>query len=137
MKSQYRAMVDTRRLYSLEFKMCKNAQFSVLTRQYSHKYLSNLIQHIWKIENVPISPPTLLFDGGMRRGTNLYSWYYQDVICLAPGQHDLITTIHEIVHAMGYQNHDLLFLEMYIYLLSKYTILTEPQLMEQFQPIIQ
>jgi len=135
MKPQYRAMVETRRLYNLEFKMCDDTKFKSLVRQYSHKHLSKLMHRIWKTEGVPVPPPTLIFGGGMLRGGNMYSWYYKGVIHLAPEQHNYMTLIHELVHAMGYEKHDVLFVEMYVHLLTTYTKIDGSVLMATFKKL--
>jgi hypothetical protein len=135
MKPQYRAMVDTRRLYNLEFAMSDEKQFESLIRQYSYKHLYNLMHRIWKTENVPIIPPTLVFGDGMSRGGSLYSWYYRGVIHLAPDQHNYMTLIHEMVHAMGYEKHDVMFVEMYVYLLCTYTNAASRQVINTFKKL--
>jgi len=135
MKPQYRAMVETRRLYNLEFKMCDDTQFRSLVRQYSRKHLTNLLHRIWVTEGVPIPPPTLVFGGGMTRGNDVYSWYYKGVIHLAPDQHNYMTLIHEIVHAMGYETHDVMFVEMYVHLLSTYTKIDATSLINTFKKL--
>jgi len=63
------------------------------------------------------------------RGKNFYySWCDRQTIELAPTQRDMITLIHEMVHALGYDYHDSRFVGKYIYLLKKYAGISKKEL---------
>lgn len=126
MEKQYREMINTRRLYKFEGEFFVRPEYKLLTKQKSINVLRGLGQLIWLHEsNGKYIVPEIRFGKGIyhtqARGKNFYySWCDGQTIELAPTQRDILTLIHEMVHALGYDYHDSRFVGKYIYLLQKY-----------------
>jgi hypothetical protein len=126
MEKQYREMINTRRLYKFEGDFFSQPQYKLLTKQQSLSALRQLGQLIWLHEsNGKYFIPNIRFGKGIyhtqARGKHYYySWCNRQTIELAPTQRDMVTLIHEMVHAMGHDYHDSRFVGKYIYLLRKY-----------------
>jgi hypothetical protein len=129
MKKQYKDMVDTRRLYKLENDLYGNRRYSFLVRQRSEKFIVELAKIIWKGERKNKKMPIVRFGKGTPHMNLMYSWCDGTTIELAPTQRDVLTLIHELVHALGYDYHDENFVCRYRKLLLKYTPLN-PQLIK-------
>lgn len=137
MKNSYRQMVNTRRLYQLETKVSDDRTFSHLSKQRSLKFLRELTNIIWKSENIKLDIPEVRFGTGVSYGNLMYSWCDGLTVELAEKQRDVLTLIHELVHALGYDYHDRDFVEMELYLLMKYTPLNKNILYKTFNPLIE
>ncbi len=133
MLKQHREMINTRRLYKFEGDFF--ASNRRLNKQLSINTIKRIGQMVWDNES-PYKKktiPEIRFGPGIyhtqSRGKNLYySWCDGFIIELAPYQHDLLTLLHEMVHALGYGYHDARFVEKYIYLLVKYGNLNKKDL---------
>jgi len=132
MKKQYKQMVDTRRVYLLETKMYYDQQFEFITRQRSLDYLKRYARKIWKGEKCKKPLPLIRFGKGMQR----YSWCDGETLELAPTQRDILTLVHELVHAIGYDDHDKNFAAKEMILLDKYTPVKMDVLHEMFKVML-
>lgn len=123
---QYREMVNTRRLYKFEGDFFHLPAYRYLTIQISLDTAKNIAKVIWHNEgDGKFLIPEIRYGKGLYHGTArgekyYYSWCDRQTIELAPTQRDMMTLIHEIVHAMGYDYHDTKFVGKYIELLHKY-----------------
>ena len=126
MERQYREMVKTRRLYKFEEDFFHYSPYRYVYVQLGVKTLRNIATVIWESENQKREDlPLIRFGKGLYEGTDKaehyhYSWCDGEVIELAPTQRDLLTLIHELVHAMGYDHHDSNFVGKYIEMLNRY-----------------
>jgi hypothetical protein len=132
MKKQYKKMVDTRRVYALETDMYCDPRFEHITRQRSLGYLVRYAQKIWTGEKYKKPLPLIRFGKGVQK----YSWCDGDTIELAPTQRDILTLVHELVHAIGYNDHDKNFAAKELILLDKYTPVKAEALHEMFEVMI-
>ena len=126
MDKQYREMVNTRRLYKFEGDFFNLPAYKYLSVQLSLTTIRNIAKLIWHEESDGrFLIPEVRFGKGLYHGTArgkkyYYSWCDRQTIELAPTQRDLMTLIHEMIHALGYDYHDSRFVERYINLLHKY-----------------
>lgn len=126
MVKQYREMVNTRRLYKFEGDFFNLPAYKYITVQLSLTTLRNIAKVIWHEESDgKFLIPDIRFGKGLYHGTArgikyYYSWCDRQTIELAPTQRDILTLLHEMVHALGYDYHDSKFVETYITLLHKY-----------------
>jgi hypothetical protein len=132
MKKQYKQMVDTRRVYALETDMYYDRRFEYITRQRSLDYLKRYAQKIWKGEKYKKPLPLIRFGKGLQK----YSWCDGEILELAPTQRDILTLVHELVHAIGYDDHDKNFAAKELVLLTKYTPVRVDALHEMFEVMI-
>lgn len=132
MKKQYKQMVDTRKLYKAEALLYGQRPFSELTKQRSLAYLRNLAENIWKQEKYITKLPNIRFGRGTNHLQEMYSWCDGDTIELAPTQRDVLTLVHELVHAIGFDYHDKKFVQLQTYLLQKYTKTNSELISEAF-----
>ena len=132
MKKQYKQMIDTRRVYKLETDMYFDKRFKFITKQRSLDYLRRYARKIWAAEKYKREMPYIRFGKGLQN----YSWCDGDVIELAPHQRDILTLVHEIVHAIGYDDHDSNFARKELVLLVKHTPVKADALHELFEVMI-
>ena len=140
MTKQYREMINTRRLYRFENDFFSVPKYRWLVKQLPIRTLQQIGHMIWENES-PYSRkqlPEIRFGNGMyhtqARGSKYYySWCDGYTIELAPTQRDLLTLIHEMVHALGYGYHDSQFVNQYIYLLVKYGKMNKKDLITGLQ----
>ena len=127
MLKHHREMVNTRRLYKFEEEFFSQRKYSPLTKQLPISIIKTIGKMVWDSESPYVRKviPEIRFGPGVyhtqSRGKNLYySWCDGKVIELAPYQCDLLTLLHEMVHALGYSYHDSKFVEKYVDLLKRY-----------------
>ena len=132
MKKQHRRMVDTRRVYQLETDMYYDRRFAYITKQRSLDYLVRYAKKIWKAEKIRKEMPLIRFGKGLQK----YSWCDGEILELAPTQRDILTLVHELVHAIGYDDHDKNFAAKELVLLAKYTSVKVDALHEMFEVMI-
>ncbi len=126
MQKQYREMVNTRRLYKFEGDFFHLPAYRYLTIQINLSTAKNIAKLIWYQESDGrFLIPEIRYGKGLYHGTArgekyYYSWCNRETIELAPTQRDIMTLIHEMVHALGYDYHDTRFVGKYIELLHKY-----------------
>lgn len=136
MKKQHKEMVNTRRLYKLEGTLYTNRKFRAITKQQSEQTLRRLAERIWVQQKCRKKLPDIRFGKGTMHGASYFSWCDGDTIELAPKQRDVLTLIHELVHAMGHDYHDKPFVIMELLLLINYSNLDKQLLLDTFQPVI-
>ena len=132
MKKRYRQMIDTRRVYQLETDMYYDRRFAYITKQRSLDYLIKYAKKIWKAEKIKKQMPVIRFGKGLQR----YSWCDGEILELAPTQRDILTLVHELVHAIGYDNHDKKFAAKELVLLAEHTSVKVDALHELFEGVI-
>ena len=76
--------------------------------------------------------PLIRFGKGLQK----YSWCDGEILELAPTQRDILTLVHELVHAIGYDDHDKNFARKELVLLEKYTPTKVEALYELFEIMI-
>jgi hypothetical protein len=134
MEKKYREMVNTRRLYKFEGEFFKQLPYRYMHTQLNKGTLVTIGKVIWHAETGSLQGiPNIRFGKGLHHGTArgdkyYYSWCDRQTIELAPTQRDLMTLIHELVHALGYDYHDAKFVGRYITMLIKYAGLPKKQL---------
>jgi hypothetical protein len=132
MKKRHKRMVDTRRVYALETDMYYDDRFEFITRQRSLDYLKRYARRIWKGEKYKKPLPLIRFGKGYQR----YSWCDGDTLELVKTQQDILTLVHELVHAIGYDDHDKNFAAKELILLAKYTPVRVDALHELFEVML-
>lgn len=132
MKSQYREMVNTRKVYKLETDMYYDRRFGYITKQRSLGYLTKYAKKIWESEGYKKPLPSIRFGKGVQK----YSWCDGKILELAPTQRDILTLVHELVHTIGYDNHDKKFAKKQCMLLEKYTPTKVDALYELFEVML-
>lgn len=132
MKKRYKQMIDTRRVYQLETDMYYDRRFTYITKQRSLGYLVKYAKKIWKAEKIKKQIPLIRFGKGLQK----YSWCDGEILELAPTQRDILTLVHELVHAIGYDDHDKKFAAKELVLLAKYTSVKVDVLHEMFEVMI-
>lgn len=105
--------VDTRRLYRFEEEELRGRPILPIAN------LRALARRIWKKFGKKKLPPVVAGRGDFYNG-RLYSYYDGDRIVLARNERRKFVLIHEIVHALGHDNHDRRFVEQYCSLLRRY-----------------
>jgi hypothetical protein len=139
MDKQYREMVNTRRLYKFEGEFFNLLPYRYMTVQMNLTTLRNIAKILWNGENTTwFSIPEVRFGKGLYHGTArgkkyYYSWCDRQTIELAPTQRDILTLIHEMVHALGYGYHDTKFVGKYIEMLVKYAGVPKKELIQGMQ----
>ena len=136
MTKRYREMVNTRRLYRLEEELYHDKRFTGITKQKTILSLKRLAYKIWRTERIKSVIPDIRFGRGTPHNGERYSWCDGMAIELAPRQRDVLTLIHELVHAMGYPYHDQEFVRVQKKLLRKYTRLDKQTITKKFKSTI-
>jgi hypothetical protein len=139
MDKQYREMVNTRRLYKFEGEFFNLLPYRYMNVQMNLTTLRNIANILWNGENTTwFSIPEVRFGKGLYHGSvkgqkYYYSWCDRQTIELAPTQRDILTLIHEMVHALGYGYHDSKFVGKYIEMLVKYAGVPKKELIQGMQ----
>lgn len=123
MKSSIRRRIETNRLYKFE----ANAEILKSYRKSKPlKILQGYLIAIWETEDKRFNPPPILkFGKGLKQGNHYFSYYdpadgnISGLIVLSPTEHNLVTLIHEIVHALGFDYHNNQFFQKEIFLISR------------------
>lgn len=110
-------MVETKRVYKLEDNLYRDSQFNYITKQRPLSYLKKYAQKIWEGEGNDKPLPEIRFGKGVQN----FSWCDGETIELAKSQRDILTLVHELVHALGYDHHDNKFIRRELKLIEKYT----------------
>lgn len=104
------AGIDTRNLYRFENEY---AWPNRMVKMRSMKNLRRMANRVMK------APPKIVAHKGTYYGGRYLSYQCDDGIFLARNQREYLTLIHELVHAMGYNYHDKVFVSRYFNLLTK------------------
>lgn len=116
-----RRAVETRRLYSFENHYLSSPY---LNQRRSLAFMTRMAKRIWKAEGMTKKLPVLRFGPGVYQNDRWLSYCAWDdsYIEFAPKERNIVTLIHELVHASGarYRNHDTQFVRRLFELLEKY-----------------
>lgn len=104
---------DTRRLYRFEEESLRAKPILPMAT------LIKTANRIWEKDGRGDLPPIVAGRGDFYNG-RLYSYYDGEKIVLARNERRKFVLIHEIVHALGHDNHDAAFVNKYHKLLQKY-----------------
>ncbi len=119
MKRSYQIGIETRELYNFEDTVLIHD--IDLNKQRSYRFLIKEATKIWKQSGTKKKLPNIVFGKGtMFNGRPLSYCIGFSYIELCPGQRDILTLLHELVHAMGPVNHGKTFRKRYFDLLYKY-----------------
>jgi hypothetical protein len=112
--------IATRHVYRYEDEFLYT--FKRLSTQRSFKTIKKTAEKIWeKYHQGTRTLPTIEFGTGDRSlGRPLSFTLDRRYIELAPKQRDLLTLIHELVHALGADYHDMQFVNLYYKILKEY-----------------
>lgn len=115
------SLVDwsTRRLYKFEAEFFRG---HVLNKSVPMIDLRRLARQIWLDLDQPIKTlPKIRAGRGTLYNGSLYSYYQEDGgIVLARNQRTIPILIHELVHALGFDDHNRNFVDAYFILLRKW-----------------
>lgn len=136
MKRRYKEMINTRRLYKLEGSLYGRPEFNKMTRQISLSALKKIALHIWNTERFDQNFPCIQFGRGVPHNNEQFSWCDGETIELASKQRDVMTLIHELVHAIGYDYHDTKFVKENLRLLKKYSTLNAELLDDTYSVLL-
>lgn len=106
--------LDTRHVYSWEATAFSGA------KQLRMDTLRRLTRRIWKDAGRTDPLPKVIAGRGTLYHGRLYSYYEDGLIVLARNQRQSFVLIHELVHALGYDDHDAPFQRRYRDLLRRY-----------------
>lgn len=117
--SRAKRTTDTRRLYKFEKEWFRGEA------DVSMKTLQDLAKAIWKEElpwnsNKPI--PKVVAGKGTKYNGRYYSYYDGERIVIARSERKKFVLVHEMVHALGHDDHDEDFVEQYFDLLHNYKV---------------
>lgn len=118
---------DTRRLYKFEEEWFRGEPNLPMNR------LQDLAYDIWCYagphfhnfldKTKPAKPiPAVVAGKGTRYNGRYYSYYDGERVVLARNERKKFVLIHEMVHALGYDDHDEAFVEKYFELLDYYNV---------------
>lgn len=110
MQKRYKDGIDTRRLYKFEDEYLSTLNLTQIRsidelRQFANRVMPN--------------PPKIVAHKGTYYNGRYLSYQCDDGIFLARNQRELLTLVHELVHAMGYDYHDKKFVRVYLRRLCK------------------
>ena len=123
-KSQRKRTLDTRRLYKFEKEWFRGEP------NLSIKVLQELAYDIWKeagytghYHGDEVKPmPTVVAGKGTKYNGRYYSYCDGERVELARSERKKFVLIHEMVHALGYDDHDEDFVDKYFELLDHYKV---------------
>ncbi len=123
MKASKKCEIETKRLYRFE----EQAKcLAPVRKQRTLHQLQAWLNYVWKNSGYDYAGniPKLKFGKGLKGKTGYMSFYQADgprsYIELAPGQHDRLTLLHELLHHIGYPFHNEEFLLAEIDFLNRY-----------------
>lgn len=105
---------DTRYVYAWEMQTFRGA-----SRVSIHR-LRRLAQRVWSECRVRAPLPRIVAGRGTPYHGRLYSYCDGTQIVLARNERQVFVLLHELTHAMGYDDHDASFLRQYQRLLRRY-----------------
>lgn len=109
---------DTRRLYAWEARTFRGRPcVSIAT-------LRRLAQRVWRDLKINRPLPQIVAGRGTPYNGRLYSYYDGVKIVLARNERQVHVLLHELTHAMGYDDHDQRFVKQYLMLLNRYVSAT-------------
>ena len=117
MKSSITRGIDTRRLYKFEAMYFRGTQHAKCLPM---KTLRALARRVWIASGQTGVLPTISAGRGTRHGHAWFSYSQGDYIQLSRNQRNALVLMHELVHAMGYDDHDAEFASVHIKMLAKF-----------------
>ena len=131
-KSQRKRTLDTRRLYKFE------KEWLGVEPNLPMKVLQELANDIWKeaghtgyYHGDKVKPmPAVVAGKGTKYNGRYYSYYEGERVELARSERKKHVLIHEMVHALGYDDHDEDFVDKYFELLDYYKVCDRRTLIE-------
>lgn len=110
----YKRGVDTRRLYSFEEKYFRGTEAS---RVLPMPELKALAEKLWAKYGKG-EMPKIVAGKGTPHGGKWFSYSQGGYIQLSRNQRNKLVLIHELIHEMGYDDHDSRFIKKYLPMLS-------------------
>lgn len=117
--------VDTRRLYRFEAEYFRGTEASKVLPMETLRILAH---RIWKKYGKGKPKPWIAAGRGTYYGKLWLSYSQGDYIQLARNQRNFLVLIHELIHSMGYDDHDKRFVKLYLKLLEEYLNLRHDKL---------
>ena len=117
MRTRFDRALETRRIYRFEGDYFRRSLFS---KSLKMQYLRSEAIYIWRRMKFNKEMPNIKAGKGVINNGYWYSYYQEDVgIVLSRSQRNIITLVHELVHALGYGEHDHRFTKQYFKVLEK------------------
>ena len=117
MRTRFDKALETRRIYRFEGDYFRRSNYSKLRKI---KYLRSEAIYIWRVMKFKTELPNIKTGRGVINNGYWYSYYQEDEgIVLSRSQRNIITLVHELVHALGYDDHDKAFVNQYFQILKK------------------
>ena len=101
--------VKTRNLYNFEEIYFRKTR---LSKNLSMGSLRKYAKRVWNVFGKNKQFPKIISSRGDLYCGRYMSYYFKNDICLARNQRDIITLVHELTHALGFDNHGKLFVDM-------------------------
>lgn len=105
---------DTRRVYAWEMQTFRGAPRVSIHR------LRQMARSVWRTYRISHPLPKIVAGRGTPYHGRLYSYYDGERIVLARNERQVFVLLHELTHAMGYDDHDARFMRRYLSLLRRY-----------------
>lgn len=110
----FRDDITTRRIYKFEKEYFRGEPLMPM------KYLQELAQKIWDSEGREDPMPRVVSGSGTKYNGRYYSYFDEGRVELARSERKRTVLIHEMVHALGYDNHNDDFTCKYFELLEQF-----------------
>ena len=110
----FRDDITTRRIYKFEKEYFRGEPSMPM------KYLQELAQKIWDSEGKEEPLPRVVSGKGTKYNGRYYSYFDGEKVELARSERKRTVLIHEMVHALGYDDHDSEFACKYFELLEQF-----------------
>jgi hypothetical protein len=123
---KYKKGVNTRRLYAFEANYFWGTE---ATRLMPMADLKTLAAKIWKKYGRG-DMPVISAGPGTPHGNKLYSYSQGGYIQLARSQRNKLVLIHELIHELGYDEHDAGFVKLYLQMLVDVLKLNRKELLD-------
>lgn len=126
---QFRKDITTRRIYKFESDYFRGQPTLPMGE------LSELAKKVWRRESGSDKPPrkygfpNVVAGPGTKYNGRYYSYFDGEKIQLARNERKKFVLIHEMVHALGYDEHDRKFMQKYFELLVAYKVCTRRELL--------
>lgn len=114
--NRYRKAVDTRRLYAFEAEYFWGTEAS---RVRPMAELKAIAEQVWAKYGKGKPMPRIAAGPGTPHGKKLYSYSQGDYIQLARNQRNKLVLVHELIHELGYDEHDAGFIKIYLPILAE------------------
>lgn len=119
----FRNDITTRRIYKFEKEYFRGEPSMPM------EVLKDLAKKIWEWEYKEEPLPRVVSGKGTKYNGRYYSYFDGEKIVLARSERNKVVLIHEMVHALGYDNHDADFTMKYFELLEQFGICSRRDLL--------